>query len=75
MKNYEIFLEENNPCGGDDNLRKSEMIEASAESPEAYVKEHATMPVLDTSVTTKGEVVIETGDGSGHFVKYTFTEV
>ena len=47
MKEYEIFIETMNPCGGA-KYAKQEIIETEAESPEAYIKEHAKYPVLET---------------------------
>ena len=38
MKEYEIIIETINPCGGTKHAQ-NEIIEAEAESPEAYVKE------------------------------------
>ncbi|MFR8250028.1 MAG: hypothetical protein ACLVAT_13805 [Lachnospiraceae bacterium] len=37
MHDYEIFIEEINPCGGEKHSQKT-LIEAEAASPEAYVK-------------------------------------
>ena len=54
--------------------RWREIVEAEAESPEAYVAEHGRFPILDRSVTADGDPVITTGDGHGNLVKYTFTE-
>ena len=31
-------------------------------------------PILETTTTDKGDVVIVTGDNQGTFVRYTFTE-
>ena len=39
MHEYEIFIEEINPCGGEKYSKKT-LIEAEADSPEAYVKEN-----------------------------------
>ena len=39
MHEYEIFIEEINPCGGEKHSKKT-LIEAEAASPEAYVKEN-----------------------------------
>ena len=39
MHEYEIFVEEINPCGGEKHSKKT-LIEAEADSPEAYVKEN-----------------------------------
>lgn len=73
MHEYEIFIEDINPCGGAQHAKK-ELIEAEAESPEAYVKEHGRFPILDTAVHPNGDVVITTGDGNGYIIRYTFTE-
>ena len=43
MHEYEIFIEEINPCGGEQYSKKT-LIEAEAVSPEAYVKENGRFP-------------------------------
>ena len=73
MKEYEIIIETINPCGGTKHAQ-NEIIEAEAESPEAYVKEHGIFPVMDVSKNTSGDVIITTGDSKGYIVRYTFTE-
>lgn len=73
MNEYEILIEDINPCGGE-KYGKKEIIEAEAESPEAYVREHARFPVIDIASNADGDCVITTGDGSGNIVRYTFTE-
>ncbi len=73
MHEYEIFIEEINPCGGEKHSKK-DLIEAEAANPEAYVKENGRFPVLETIENEDGDIVIVTGDGQGSFVRYTFTE-
>lgn len=73
MNEYEVFIEDINPCGGSGHSKK-ELIEVEAESPEAYVKAHGRFPIVDISVNSKGDTVITTGDGGGNIVKYTFSE-
>lgn len=73
MHEYEIFIEEINPCGGE-KFSKKTLLEAEADSPEAYVKENGRYPVLETISQENGDVVIVTGDGKGSVVRYTFTE-
>lgn len=73
MHEYEIFIEEINPCGGE-KFSKKTLLEAEADSPEAYVKENGRYPVLETINKENGDVVIVTGDGKGSVVRYTFTE-
>ncbi|MCI5700959.1 MAG: hypothetical protein MR308_11375 [Lachnospiraceae bacterium] len=73
MHEYEVFVEEINPCGGE-NHRKKELIEVEADSPEAYVKAKGRFPIMDTAVNDDGSIVITTGDGKGYMVRYTFSE-
>ena len=73
MHEYEIFIEEINPCGGEKHSNKT-LIEAEAASPEAYVKENGRYPVLETTRNESGDIVIVTRDNNGSFVRYTFTE-
>ena len=63
MKEYEILIETINPCGGESHAKK-EIIEAECESPEAYVKEKATYPIMDNTKTATGDALIITGDGN-----------
>lgn len=74
MNEYEILIETINPCGGEAHAKR-EIIEAEAESPEAYVKSKAPYPVIDRVLTLDGDTLIITGDGSGSIVRYTFTEL
>ena len=74
MNEYEILIETINPCGGEAHAKR-EIIEAEAESPEAYVKSKAPYPVIGRVLTSDGDTLIITGDGSGSMVRYTFTEL
>ena len=73
MHEYEIFVEEINPCGGEKHSKKT-LIEAEADSAEAYVKENGRFPILESILNENGDVVIVTGDNHGSIVRYTFTE-
>lgn len=73
MTEYEVFIEDINPCGGEKHGKK-ELIEVEAESPEAYVKENGRFPIMEILTNSNGDTVIVTGDGSGNMVRYTFTE-
>ena len=73
MHEYEIFVEEINPCGGEKHSKKT-LIEAEADSPEAYVKENGRFPILESILNENGDVVIVTGDNHGSIVRDTFTE-
>lgn len=74
MTEYEVFVEDMNPCGGEEYARR-ELLEIEAESPEAYVKAVGRFPVLDISENPKGDRVITTGDTHGYIIRYTFTEL
>ena len=74
MNEYEILIETIHPCGGEAHAKR-EIIEAEVESPEAYVKSKAPYPVIDRVLTSDGDTLIITGDGSGSMVRYTFTEL
>lgn len=73
MNEYEVFIEDINPCGGSKHAKK-QMIEVEAESPEAYVREQGRFPITDIVRNENRDTVITTGDGNGYFVKYTFSE-
>ena len=60
MHEYEIFIEDINPCGGEQYSKKT-LIEAEAASPEAYVKENGRFPILESTRNESGDVVIVTG--------------
>ena len=63
MHEYEIFIEDINPCGGEQYSKKT-LIEAEAASPEAYVKENGRFPILETTSNESGDIVIVTGDNN-----------
>ena len=73
MKDYEIIVESMTPCGGSKHAIRT-IIEAEAESPEAYVEQNKRFPIRDISRTSDGGMVITTGNESGYIVRYTFTE-
>ena len=72
MAEYEIIVESMTPCGGSKYANRT-IIEAEAESPEAYVEQHKRFPLRDIS-RIGGAVVITTGNDSGYIDRYTFTE-
>lgn len=73
MNEYEVLVEDINPCGGSQYGKKT-FLEVEAESPEAYVRQNAKWPILDTARNADGDVIITTGDGSGNIIRYTFSE-
>lgn len=72
MNEYEVLVETINPCGGDRHAKK-EFLEVEAESPEQYVADNGTFPVMSSGKTPEGDIIITTGDGKGSMVRYTFT--
>ncbi len=73
MNEYEVFVEEINPCGGEQH-RKKTVLEVEAKNPETYVKENGRFPIMEKIDSPNGDVVIVTGDGNGYLVRYTFTK-
>ena len=73
MNFYEVFIEDMNPCGGEEYARK-EFIEVEAESPEAYVKANGRYPIANITTTADGDTVIVTDAGNGYIIRYTFSE-
>ena len=71
MKDYEIIVESMTPCGGSKHAIRT-IIEAEAESPEAYVEQNKRFPIRDITRTDTG-VVITTGNESGYVDRYTFS--
>lgn len=73
MKEYELCIESMNPCGGSQYARR-EILEVEAESPEAYVRANAPLPIVDVA-EAGGSTIITTGDGVGYITRYIFTEI
>ena len=73
MKEYEVFIEDVNPCGGSKHAKK-QVLEIEAESPESYVLANGRFPILEKTEKENGDVVLVTGDGQGYFIRYTFSE-
>ena len=73
MNEYEVYIEEINPCGGSQHAKKS-IIEIEAESPEAYVTANGRFLIMEISKNSNGDEVIITGDGNGYYIRYIFSE-
>ena len=73
MAEYEIIIESMTPCGGSKYAVRN-IVEAEAESPEAYVEQHKRFPIRDSRKPADGNVVITTGNESGYIDRYTFSE-
>ena len=72
MNEYEVIIEEINPCGGERYANK-QIIEIEAESPDAYIAENGRYPVMERIEMANGDVRIITGNGKGNVVRYTFS--
>ncbi len=73
MNEYEVIIEEINPCGGETYARK-EIVEVEAESPESYVRQNAKFPILEMSRQADGTFLISCGNDCGYVTRYTFSE-
>ena len=73
MKEYELCIETMNPCGGSEYAQR-EFRDVETDSPEAWVKANAPLPILDITEATDGSIIITTGDGHGYITRYMFTE-
>ena len=74
MNEYEVLIEDINPCGGERYCKKS-FLEVRTNDPEEYVKENGRFPIMDKGVNVSSDLVITTGDGNGYFIRYTFTKL
>ena len=73
MKDYEVMVEDINPCGGPDRPRK-EFIDVRCDDPVAWVRAHCRYPITEANDTSDGDLVITTGDSFGLAMRYTFSE-
>lgn len=69
---YEVLVEEMNPCGGAAHSIRSFM-DVETDDPEGYVRSVARFPVMEVAKNADGDLVITTGDGKGYMIRYTFT--
>ena len=72
MNEYEVIVEEINPCGGETYARK-EIIEVEAESPESYVRANARFPIVEIRQQDDGTTLVIAGNDSGYITRYTFS--
>ena len=69
---YEVLVEEINPCGGAMHAIKS-FIDVETDNPEGYIRENGRFPIMDIGHNAAGDLVIATGDGKGYMIRYTFS--
>jgi len=70
---YEVIIEQINPCGGEEYARK-QILEVEAQSPEHYVRADGRYPILEIQSLPNGSTRVITGDGMGYVIRYTFTQ-
>ena len=69
---YEVLVEEINPCGGAKHCVKS-FLDVETDDPEGYVRDNGRFPIMDVGHNADGDLVITTGDGKGYMTLYTFS--
>ena len=72
MHEYEIFIEDINPCGGEQYSKKT-LIEAEAASPEAYVKENGFLGIISYNAETDDLFVTTKSNPDGEYAQYLKT--
>ncbi len=73
MKEYELFIESYNPCGGREHGQK-QFLEVETDDPAAYVKAHAQVTEVEIVTEDENEILIEVNQ-YGYVKRYTFTEI
>ena len=73
MKEYEVCSEYINPCGGAEYAIR-EIFEVETDDPVEYVRKEGRFPIKEVTTDANGDLLIITGDTTGYFIRYTFTE-
>ena len=73
MKEYEVCTEYINPCGGSEYAIR-EIFEVETDDPVEYVRNEGRFPIKEITKDHNGDLLIITGDTTGYFIRYTFTE-
>ena len=73
MKEYEVCTEYINPCGGAEYAIR-EIFEVETDDPVEYVRKEGRFPIKEVTKDKNGDLLIITGDTTGYFIRYTFTE-
>lgn len=73
MKEYEVCTEYINPCGGAEYAIR-EIFEVETDNPVEYVRKEGRFPIKEVTKDKNGDLLIITGDTTGYFIRYTFTE-
>ena len=73
MTEYEVCTEYINPCGGSEYAIR-EIFEVDTDDPVEYVRKEGRFPIKEITKDHNGDLLIITGDTTGYFIRYTFTE-
>lgn len=73
MTEYEVCTEYINPCGGSEYAIR-EIFEVETDDPVEYVRNEGRFPIKEITKDHNGDLLIITGDTTGYFIRYTFTE-
>jgi hypothetical protein len=73
MKEYELVTEYINPCGGAEYAIR-EVWEIETDDPVEYVRKEGRFPIKEITTDKNGDLLIITGDTTGYFIRYTFSE-
>ena len=73
MKEYEVCSEYINPCGGAEYAIR-EIFEVETDDPVEYVRKEGRFPIKEVTTDANGDLLIITGDTTGYFIRYTFSE-
>ena len=73
MKEYEVCSEYINPCGGAEYAIR-EIFDVETDDPVEYVRKEGRFPIKEITTDKNGDLLIITGDTTGYFIRYTFSE-
>ena len=73
MKEYEVCSEYINPCGGAEYAIR-EIFDVETDDPVEYVRKEGRFPIKEVTRDQNGDILIITGDTTGYFIRYTFSE-
>lgn len=74
MKEYELFIESYNPCGGREHGKK-EFLEIETDDPAAFVKSHAQVSEVEVVSEEGDEDIVVEVNQYGYVKRYSFTEI
>jgi len=73
MAEYEVCTGYINPCGGAEYAIR-EIFEVETDDPVEYVRKEGRFPIKEVTKDANGDLLIITGDTTGYFIRYTFSE-